>query len=85
MWPADDNPLHNAPHPLSRITAAEWQHPYSREEAVHPAGQRRGPVGSGGRDKYWPPVGRIDGAFGDRNLVCTCPPVADYATGNQEG
>jgi len=80
VWPADDNPLHNAPHPVSRILADEWTHPYSRELAAYPAGVRRGPIGSGGRDKYWPPVARIDQAYGDRNLVCTCAPVADYAS-----
>ncbi|MFT4110763.1 aminomethyl-transferring glycine dehydrogenase [Propionicimonas sp.] len=77
-WPADDNPLHNAPHPASRIVAADWVHPYSRQLAAYPAGVRPGPLGSGGRDKYWPSVARIDQAFGDRNLVCTCPPVAAY-------
>lgn len=77
-WPADDNPLRNAPHPSARLVG-DWPHPYSREVAAHPAGIRRGPVGSGGRDKYWPAVARIDQAFGDRNLVCTCPPVAEYA------
>jgi glycine dehydrogenase len=77
-WPADDNPLHNAPHPNARIVASEWTHPYSRELAAYPAGVRPGPVGSGGRDKYWPAVARIDQAYGDRNLVCTCPPVASY-------
>ncbi len=78
VWPADDNPLHNAPHPASRITADEWVHPYGREVAAYPAGLRPGPIGSGGRDKYWPPVARIDQAYGDRHLVCTCPPVAAY-------
>jgi len=77
-WPADDNPLHNAPHPASRVLADEWVHPYSRRVAAVPAGERPGPIGSGGRDKYWPPVARIDGAYGDRNLVCTCGPVTDY-------
>jgi glycine dehydrogenase len=77
-WPADDNPLHNAPHPNARIVASDWTHPYSRELAAYPAGVRPGPVGSGGRDKYWPAVARIDQAYGDRNLVCTCPPVASY-------
>ncbi|MFZ0529516.1 MAG: aminomethyl-transferring glycine dehydrogenase subunit GcvPB, partial [Propionicimonas sp.] len=80
VWPAGDNPLHNAPHPASRIIAEAWPHPYSRELAAYPAGARPGPVGSGGRDKYWPPVARIDQAYGDRNLVCTCAPVTDYAT-----
>ncbi len=78
VWPADDNPLHNAPHPASRVLADEWVHPYSRQVAAVPAGQRPGPIGSGGRDKYWPPVARIDGAYGDRHLVCTCGPVTDY-------
>jgi len=77
-WPADDNPLHNAPHPVSRIASDQWQHPYGRQLAAYPAGLRTGPLGSGGRDKYWPAVARIDQAFGDRNLVCTCPPVASY-------
>lgn len=84
-WPAEDNPLHNAPHPASRVLSDDWNHPYSREVAAFPAGQRRGPIGSGGRDKYWPPVGRIDGAYGDRNLVCTCGPVSDYAAPDQQG
>ncbi len=72
-WPRDDNPLANAPHTAAQLSG-EWPHPYTRQEGVFPAGvqaQRDG--------KYWPPVRRIDGAFGDRNLVCSCPPVADYA------
>jgi len=69
-WPAEDNPLRNAPH-TARSLAAEWAHPYSREEAAYPAGVD--PVA-----KYWPPVRRIDGAYGDRNLMCSCPPVHDY-------
>jgi glycine dehydrogenase len=71
QWPADDNPLHNAPHTAAALGAA-WGHPYSREEAVFPAGT------SGAADKYWPPVRRIDQAFGDRNLVCSCPPLEEY-------
>jgi glycine dehydrogenase len=70
-WPADDNPLHNAPHTAEAI-ARGWEHPYSRDEAAYPAGVDP-------RSKYWAPVRRIDGAFGDRNLVCACPPVAEYA------
>jgi len=66
-----DNPLRGAPHTAASI-AGEWSHPYSRAEAVFPAGVVPA-------TKYWPPVGRIDGAFGDRNLVCSCPPVSDYA------
>ncbi|GAA0497832.1 aminomethyl-transferring glycine dehydrogenase [Streptomyces olivaceiscleroticus] len=70
-WDKDDNPLRNAPHTAASLTG-EWNHAYSREEAVHPAGVDA-------TAKYWPPVRRIDGAFGDRNLVCSCPPLEDYA------
>ncbi|WP_375490141.1 aminomethyl-transferring glycine dehydrogenase [uncultured Jatrophihabitans sp.] len=70
-WPAADNPLGNAPHTAQSLTG-EWAHPYSRELAVFPAGVDP-------RAKYWPPVRRIDGAFGDRNLVCACPPIEQYA------
>ncbi|GGN87398.1 glycine dehydrogenase (decarboxylating) [Actinoplanes lobatus] len=66
VWPKDDNPLANAPHTASAVTADEWIHPYSRSVAGFPAGVDR-------TAKYWPPVRRIDGAFGDRNLVCSCP------------
>lgn len=69
-WPADDNPLRNAPHTAAAL-GGDWRHPYSREEAVFPAGVSAA-------DKYWPPVRRIDGAFGDRNLVCSCPPLDAY-------
>ncbi|MEU1543052.1 aminomethyl-transferring glycine dehydrogenase [Actinacidiphila glaucinigra] len=69
-WPKDDNPLRNAPHTAAAL-GGDWEHPYSREEAVFPAGVSAA-------DKYWPPVRRIDGAFGDRNLVCSCPPLEEY-------
>ncbi|MDX3855331.1 aminomethyl-transferring glycine dehydrogenase [Streptomyces sp. AK02-01A] len=69
-WPADDNPLRNAPHTAAAL-GGEWDHAYSRSEAVFPAGVSAA-------DKYWPPVRRIDGAFGDRNLVCSCPPLDAY-------
>ncbi|MCX5534900.1 aminomethyl-transferring glycine dehydrogenase [Streptomyces sp. NBC_00006] len=69
-WPADDNPLRNAPHTAGML-GGDWEHAYSREEGVFPAGV----VAS---DKYWPPVRRIDQAFGDRNLVCSCPPLDAY-------
>ncbi|MFJ6938478.1 aminomethyl-transferring glycine dehydrogenase [Streptomyces sp. NPDC101132] len=69
-WPADDNPLHNAPHTAAAL-GGEWNHPYTRDEAVFPAGVTAA-------EKYWPPVRRIDGAFGDRNLVCSCPPLDEY-------
>jgi glycine dehydrogenase len=71
-WPADDNPLVNAPHTAEAIAAEEWQHPYSRRRAVYP-------VPSLVRGKYWPPVRRIDNAYGDRNLVCACPPPEAFA------
>jgi glycine dehydrogenase len=73
-WPADDNPLVNAPHTQAQVTDDAWSHPYTRRVAAFPAGLHRGPLYATGSDKYWPPVGRIDGSFGDRNLVCTCPP-----------
>ncbi|GAA2639198.1 aminomethyl-transferring glycine dehydrogenase [Streptomyces axinellae] len=69
-WDADDNPLRNAPHTAAML-GREWEQGYSREEAVFPGDVRAA-------DKYWPPVRRIDGAYGDRNLVCSCPPVAEY-------
>ena len=67
----DNNPLKNAPHTIEDLVA-EWDRPYTREQACYPAGANR-------VDKYWPAVGRIDNVFGDRNLVCTCPPLTDYA------
>ena len=70
VWPKDDNPLVGAPH-TAKMLAAEWNHAYSREVAVFPVPGQSG-------NKYWPPVRRIDGAYGDRNLVCSCPPVAEY-------
>jgi glycine dehydrogenase len=71
-WPADDNPLVNAPHTAEMLTR-DWPHPYTREEACYPAPGLR-------RMKYWSPVRRIEGAYGDRHLVVTCPPVTEYAT-----
>jgi glycine dehydrogenase len=69
-WPRDDNPLVNAPHTAAMLTR-DWTHPYSKELAVHPSEHTR-------RAKYWPPVRRIDGAAGDRNLVCSCPPLSAF-------
>jgi glycine dehydrogenase len=78
-WPADDNPLHNAPHPLARVVSDEWHHPYSRELAAFPGGTPHGPLAARPvKDKYWPAVGRIDGVYGDRHLVCECPPPEAY-------
>ncbi|WP_405376193.1 MULTISPECIES: aminomethyl-transferring glycine dehydrogenase [unclassified Microbacterium] len=71
-WPARDNPLVNAPHSAEAVITTEWAHPYSRETAVYP-------VRTLIRSKYWPPVRRIDNAYGDRNLVCACPPIEAFA------
>ncbi|SCG38862.1 aminomethyl-transferring glycine dehydrogenase [Micromonospora humi] len=65
-WPAGDNPLANAPHTAAMVSADEWPHPYPRSVGAYPAGVDRA-------GKYWPPVRRVDGAYGDRNLVCSCP------------
>ncbi len=65
-----DNPLVNAPHTAEAI-AGDWSHPYSRELAAYPVASLRG-------NKYWSPVGRVDNVYGDRNLVCACPPMSDY-------
>ena len=70
-WPVEDNPLHNAPHTAQYCLGA-WDHPYTREEAAYPIESLR-------RNKYWVPVRRLDGAYGDRNLVCACVPVSEYA------
>jgi glycine dehydrogenase len=71
-WDRGDNPLRNAPHTAACLVADDWAHPYSREIAGYP-------LPAVHRAKYWPPVRRIDGAYGDRNLVCGCPPVTEYA------
>ncbi|WP_373741846.1 aminomethyl-transferring glycine dehydrogenase subunit GcvPB, partial [Neisseria sp.] len=70
-WPKDDNPLVNAPHTAFNLTDGEWAHPYTREEAVFPLPYVR-------ENKFWPSVNRVDDVFGDRNLVCSCPPVEVY-------
>lgn len=67
----DDNPLKNAPHTMEDLVK-DWNHPYTREAACFPPGAFR-------VDKYWPPVNRVDNAWGDRNLVCTCPSMEEYA------
>jgi glycine dehydrogenase len=65
-WPATDNPLVNAPHTAESVINDKWDHAYTREEAAFPRSVDRA-------SKYWPPVRRIDGAYGDRNLICSCP------------
>jgi glycine dehydrogenase len=67
----EDNALRNAPHTAAVVTADAWKHAYSRELAAYPVATLR-------QDKYWPPVGRADNVHGDRNLVCSCPPMSDY-------
>ena len=70
IWPQDDNPLKNAPHTAASLLSANWPHPYTREQAGFPVvGLRQG--------KYWPPVGRVDNVWGDRNLFCSCVPVSE--------
>jgi glycine dehydrogenase len=71
-WAAEDNPLRNAPHTAECLLVDDWTHPYTREQAAYPLGKHF-------RPKVWPPVRRIDGAYGDRNLVCSCPPVEAFA------
>jgi len=68
----DDNVLVNAPHTIAAVTADEWTHAYSREKAAFPAPWLRS-------NKFWPAVGRVDNAFGDRNLQCSCPPMSSYS------
>lgn len=70
-YPQDKNPLKNAPHTSQSLMSSDWHQPYSREEAAYPLPWVR-------RNKYWPTVGRVDNAFGDRNVVCSCPPLEDY-------
>ena len=72
-WPQDDNPLKNAPHTADSLLAADWPHPYARELGAPVAARE---PGSG---KDWPPVGRVDNVYGDRNLFCSCVPLDAYA------
>ncbi len=67
----ENNALKNAPHTAQMLMKPEWNHPYSREEAVYPLEWLRG-------NKFWPSVGRVDNAYGDRNLICSCPSVEEY-------
>ena len=71
-WKVEASPLRHAPHTVHDIADDGWQRAYSRADGCFPAGTSRS-------DKYWSPVGRVDNVYGDRNLVCSCPPVADYA------
>ena len=72
-WAVETSPLRLAPHSAADVVVSDWTRAYTREEAAYPAaGSVTGP------DKYWPPVSRIDGAYGDRNLMCSCPPLSAY-------
>jgi glycine dehydrogenase len=68
---AGDNPLAHAPHTAQMVTADQWPHSYSREQAAYPVASLRD-------NKYWAPVARVDNVYGDRNLVCSCPSITDY-------
>ena len=68
--PQDNNPLKNAPHCVDTLIE-EWTYPYSKKEAYYPNNQIK-------HQKYWPPVGRVDNVYGDRNLVCTCPSIKEF-------
>jgi glycine dehydrogenase len=72
VWPKDDNPLKHAPHTAASVVVSEWTHPYSRELGAFPLATLK-------EAKYWPPIGRVDNVYGDRNLFCSCVPVGEYA------
>ncbi len=72
VWPQDNNPLKHAPHTSASVIAAEWNRPYSREVAAFPVAALK-------TCKYWPTTGRVDNVYGDRNLMCSCVPVSEYA------
>ena len=72
VWPQDNNPLKHAPHTSASVIAAEWNRPYSREIAAFPVAALK-------TSKYWPTTGRVNNVYGDRNLMCSCVPVSDYA------
>jgi glycine dehydrogenase len=74
-WPQDDNPLKNAPHTAESLLVGDWKHPYPRELGAAMADPK---TGSGRQLKYWPPVGRVDNVYGDRNLFCSCVPLSAY-------
>jgi glycine dehydrogenase len=73
IYPKDDNPLVNAPHTVETLLVETWNHAYTREQAAYPLASLRA-------NKYWPPVGRVDDVYGDRNIMCTCPPLESYAS-----
>ncbi len=76
IWAKDNNPLVNAPHNIEDILKDNWNRPYSKEEAIFPANYVR-------ENKYWPPVGRINSAAGDRNFICSCPDMGEYTNSDK--
>ena len=75
--PKDDNPLRNAPHTQMVVMADKWERPYSRSMAAYPiAGLKR--------EKFWPTTSRVNDTYGDRNLVCSCPPVESFVEAEEE-
>ncbi|HAZ80776.1 MAG TPA: hypothetical protein DCX08_12665, partial [Porticoccaceae bacterium] len=70
-WAVDDNPLVGAPHTAAMVSSDQWQHQYPRSCAAFPLASLK-------ENKYWPPVGRLDHVYGDRNLACSCPSIKDY-------
>ncbi|MCX6430676.1 MAG: aminomethyl-transferring glycine dehydrogenase [Actinobacteria bacterium] len=77
-YTSENSPLRHAPHTAERISTQKWDFPYTREIAAYPQGMALDTL-IGRKGKYWPIVGRIEGAHGDRNLICACPPIEDYA------
>jgi len=77
VWPKEDNPLKHAPHTAASLLGSEWSHPYSRELGAFPLAALK-------NAKYWPPVGRVDNVYGDRNLFCSCVPVSEYSEEAEE-
>ena len=73
----DDSPLRNAPHTMDTILSSSWDRPYSREVACYPAPWVKA-------NKFWPSVGRLDNVYGDRNLICSCPPLESYQEEEEE-
>ena len=71
----EDSPLRNAPHCAEKVTSDNWQYEYSRSMAAYPVELK-------GRNKYWPPIGRVDNVYGDKNLMCSCPSMSDYQEEN---
>ncbi len=73
------NVLKNAPHTSTEVVCSDWKHPYSREKAAYPLDYIKK------RGKFWPPVARVDGVYGDLNLICTCPSIDEYIANSSSG